>query len=515
MKSLLVRGRKTISFYDSSIAGGGYITAVDPLFNPSPSTPDAVQPSQPPAPVQGDLSVSISGTTWHFVSVLFTSNTFPTGTVVTGIRYADGVQTSLTAYVGTALTISGASDTVGYRYIGAVSSTASIIAPGSPADTGYFNATYTKTSLQNPASIWSVSTTVNGLAVTTTVTGPASTSFYGFGTTNGVANQPFLQTTSSAGQFFITAYSAAGSYFYSINLTDDGTYASGAVVGNTVTAAVPTLVPQVAWSIVTTWDAVNRVTSTVISNPNTNSITTSMYYVVNGVTVSAGNETVAGSGTSLVTVPEPSGTTFALGVYGISAGSTYASFPGSLGNTITVPATGTPVEYPTSSLTSGTGGGVVCTSSSSYGTGFAAYNVGDGSLSTFWAPLNSSAYSSSTGLYTAGQFGTSGVAGEWVQYRLTGGSIGLTAYKVCGYNPTQCPASWSLFGSIDAATWVLVDSQVNQTTPNVSGTSYATYTLATQSAQYTYYRFVITQCGVNASGHSGLVAMTEWHIIGY
>ena len=344
MKSLLVRGRKTISFYDSSIAGGGYIIAVDPLFNPSPSTPGAVQPSQPPAPVQGDLSVSISGTTWHFVSVLFTSNTFPIGTVVTGIRYVDGVQTSFTAYVGTALTISGASDTVGYRYIGAVSSTASITAPGTPTDTGYFNATYTKNSLLSPASAWSVSTTVNGFAVTTAVTGPASTYFYGFGTTNGVANQPFLQTTSSAGQFFITEFSAVGSYFYSVSLTDDGTYASGTVVGNTVTAVAVALTSQVAFTVSSSWQTASQQFSTVVSNPNANSITTSFYTTFSGGTSngSSGNIALTVAGGATVTVPtttsNPAGTSFYLTVNGVPAGSTYAALPSSTGNTVVIPA---------------------------------------------------------------------------------------------------------------------------------------------------------------------------------
>lgn len=133
----------------------------------------------------------------------------------------------------------------------------------------------------------------------------------------------------------------------------------------------------------------------------------------------------------------------------------------------------------------------------------------DKNYTNFWESAISK-YTSATGIaITSGatQTTVSSIVynGEWLQLLLPK-KLSMINYRI--YRGTvdaqYCPKSWVIAGSDDGSTWILVNSQTNQSAP----TNYNEY-IVDSAIQYQYYRMIITSIVGN---NSTSVRICEWEL---
>lgn len=184
--------------------------------------------------------------------------------------------------------------------------------------------------------------------------------------------------------------------------------------------------------------------------------------------------------------------------------------------------------YPPSALTANVStisgmpygnGQYTVSASSSYGTNqeYLVFNkkiqYGDG-----WSSA-SQPYSSATGIYTGATgtvIGGTTYNGEWLQIQLPT-YIPLSAYDlVCNYgindggvNKNRTANTWYIAGSSNGSTWSMVDSREGVPYTTWSDASFApTFTLASPSTAYQYYRFVCKT--INVPVQYTFSSVSEW-----
>jgi hypothetical protein len=130
----------------------------------------------------------------------------------------------------------------------------------------------------------------------------------------------------------------------------------------------------------------------------------------------------------------------------------------------------------------------VVATSTNYNSSYAGQNAFDASTTDFWLATNG------------------GV--DWVSLDTGSGSLvimgtyDVTASSTAGGGTpsTRAPKNWTMQGSNDNSTWTTVDTQTNQTSWTSALTR--TYTCATQTTAYRYFRF-------NISANNGDATYTE------
>ena len=110
--------------------------------------------------------------------------------------------------------------------------------------------------------------------------------------------------------------------------------------------------------------------------------------------------------------------------------------------------------------------------------------------------------------------GIGSVGGEWLQIQLPMAII-LASYTLQvrsdSYYAIQAPGQWYIVGSNNGSTWTNIQ-QITSTSWTASS-QVNTFTL-TNSAAYSYYRIVITNCYTTAGGGSGYIAIGDWALFG-
>jgi copper(I)-binding protein len=155
------------------------------------------------------------------------------------------------------------------------------------------------------------------------------------------------------------------------------------------------------------------------------------------------------------------------------------------------------VDHPVTAKTKNAVEGGVTTSESSYYTpgDEEAWKAFDKTTATRWASA-SGTFTATTGAYAGAVSTTTDQAirnGEWVQYHDTT-PFSITGYKMVESITNAYPTDWYLCGSTDGSTWIELDSQTGE---NIN--TEQTYTLASESATYGYYRLIITASGNQSS----------------
>jgi hypothetical protein len=168
---------------------------------------------------------------------------------------------------------------------------------------------------------------------------------------------------------------------------------------------------------------------------------------------------------------------------------------------------GTPIEYPTSALSSAANSGetiagityTTTASSNQYGEIWKAFDKTTPGHSTFWHS-NENVYNSTSGAYT-GSNSLGGVSGEWIKLQLSTG-IAPTSVNITGRTTydNQAPNSWEILGSTNNSSWTsLLSSTVHATYNGGSG-----HTVSISGASvYTYLALVVKAKG--GTGQSAVV----------
>jgi hypothetical protein len=100
------------------------------------------------------------------------------------------------------------------------------------------------------------------------------------------------------------------------------------------------------------------------------------------------------------------------------------------------------------------------------------------------------------------------VVGEWMQIHLPY-SLELTEYnlKTRPY-PGRCPITFSVLGSNDGTTWIILNSQVNLT----RFAELKSFTVSISSTYYSYFRIVFTEIEPTRGDN---VNISQWNVSGY
>lgn len=154
-------------------------------------------------------------------------------------------------------------------------------------------------------------------------------------------------------------------------------------------------------------------------------------------------------------------------------------------------------EHPVTAKTENAIENGVTTSESSYYTpgDEEAWKAFDKTTSTRWASA-AATYTATTGAYAGAVSTTTDQGtrnGEWVQYHDTT-AFSITGYKLVESATNAYPTDWYVCGSTNGSTWIELDSQTGE---NIN--TEQTYTLSSESANYNYYRFIITASGNQSS----------------
>jgi hypothetical protein len=174
--------------------------------------------------------------------------------------------------------------------------------------------------------------------------------------------------------------------------------------------------------------------------------------------------------------------------------------------------TATAVAFPPFAMTANTSspgsGTYVASASSSNGTGEDVWNAFDGAAGTQWTIGSYTWYNN--GVYVAGTSTTiDGTAykGEWIQFKMPYTAKATTySFKTHPTDTSRCPSAWALAGSIDGASWVLLDVRTGQTTAANTQYSYATNT----SSEFSHFRLVTT--ALAASGGQAWYSLQDFRV---
>ena len=137
----------------------------------------------------------------------------------------------------------------------------------------------------------------------------------------------------------------------------------------------------------------------------------------------------------------------------------------------------------TTSTVSGTFADGTYTTRATYASGITAF---DESPSTAWG-AQSGKYSSSTGAYMGSATTTASaqtVSGDWIQLQLPA-SVFPARYSLYKPSSGAFPRSWTLCGSVDGATWTILDTQVNYA--YIASNEQEEFSLSTGSSFYSSY----------------------------
>jgi hypothetical protein len=104
---------------------------------------------------------------------------------------------------------------------------------------------------------------------------------------------------------------------------------------------------------------------------------------------------------------------------------------------------------------------------------------------------------------------TETVVGEWVQIHLPY-SLALTEYNLKTRPfPGRCPRTFSVLGSIDGTTWVILNKQINL----ARFTELRTFNVSNISPNYySYFRIVFTE---TEPAYGDVVNISQWNVSGY
>lgn len=135
-----------------------------------------------------------------------------------------------------------------------------------------------------------------------------------------------------------------------------------------------------------------------------------------------------------------------------------------------------------------TSSGFTFTSQGGYQSGAASLYDFDHSTGVNFDALGG--FNTSTGVYQGTATATNGITGVWSQMQ-SPTAFSLSAYTMAFFDLNQVPKEWYVFGSNDGSTFVQLDTR---STPWTAGATVpVTFTLASPSAAYSYYRMVLNK----------------------
>ena len=260
-----------------------------------------------------------------------------------------------------------------------------------------------------------------------------------------------------------------------------------------------------------------------VSQNYTQFLTGDLYYVAIFADALSDSARLAVEGLYSTTAPSPvlnfdGATLSAVGAGG--AISSWANTSGSLGATFAATAynsplagavTATSVAYPPFAMTANScspGVGTYVASASS------SFNLQDPYLAFDNTTASLSAWAAATAGYTTGGYtgaasttiGGTAYVGDWLQVKLPY-PVASTSYSFMTWtDAVRCPTAWAVAGSVDGASWVLLDSKTGQATA-VS----TTYTYGvTGTAAFSYFRIAIGALAAVAG--TTYATLTEFHV---
>ena len=191
-------------------------------------------------------------------------------------------------------------------------------------------------------------------------------------------------------------------------------------------------------------------------------------------------------------------------------GTTYgATGYGTSGTPLAGVVTGTSVAYPPFAMTANScspGKGTYEASASSiYDASADAWKAFDVTVGMWTASGNT--WYSNNGNYTGSASTTIGgvaYAGEWLQFKMPYPVLATSYSFVTSADSARCPTAWAVAGSVDGASWDLLDSKTGQTTAanaTVTGT-------VSGFSSFSYFRLVIK----SLPGNGAFLSIVDFHM---